>query len=310
MKEKNEDIIRKFESDLASRNFSRQSIRTYKKKVRAYVLWLESQDIEITAADIDVLVNYANQLRNRGNTHRTIRNVFACINKLYGILKWDKVITSDNPVPLVMKEYLRSFKSGSGSKRQLISIEQASKLVNLIMNSQDKALITLLFKTGCRATEALSIEIDDINWVDSSIQLKPFAKRTNRIVYFDEETINLLERWLLRSRPNYNTTSKSLFVGKDGGPMKIDALERMFKKYAIECGLDNPKSDRIEDHLSPHCCRHWFTTHLWRAGMSTEFIEELRCDVPRSAVSQYIHIDKEVLRESYLRKIPQLWIGL
>jgi site-specific recombinase XerD len=52
---------------------------------------------------------------------------------------------------------------------------------------------------------------------------------------------------------------------------------------------------------------HWFTTHLWRAGMSQEFIQELR-DVRKEAIDIYDHIDSKELRESYLAHIPQLGI--
>jgi integrase/recombinase XerD len=64
----------------------------------------------------------------------------------------------------------------------------------------------------------------------------------------------------------------------------------------------------MEDHFSPHCCRHWFTTHLRRAGMKREFIQELRGDRRRDAIDIYDHIDKEELREAYLAYIPQLGI--
>ncbi|GEM_PF-2209533 len=67
---------------------------------------------------------------------------------------------------------------------------------------------------------------------------------------------------------------------------------------AEHVGLHNPGSDQMEDHFSPHCCRHWFTTHLRRAGMTREFILVLRGDVRREAIDIYDHIDKKELRES------------
>jgi integrase/recombinase XerD len=77
---------------------------------------------------------------------------------------------------------------------------------------------------------------------------------------------------------------------------------------AKRVGIHKPNSDRMEDHFSPHCCRHWFTTHLRRAGMPREFIQELRGDVRKEAIDIYDHIDKKELRESYLAHIPQLGI--
>ncbi len=54
----------------------------------------------------------------------------------------------------------------------------------------------------------------------------------------------------------------------------------------------------MEDHFSPHCFRHWFTTHLRRAGMSRSY-QELGGDARREAIDIYDHIDKKELKESY-----------
>lgn len=82
----------------------------------------------------------------------------------------------------------------------------------------------------------------------------------------------------------------------------------MAEKVAKQVGLHDPNSDRMEDHFSPHSCRHWFTTHLQRAGMPREFIQELRGDARKEAIDIYDHIDRKELRESYLAHIPQMGI--
>ncbi len=66
-------------------------------------------------------------------------------------------------------------------------------------------------------------------------------------------------------------------------------------KAAEFIGLHNSNSNRMEDHFSPHCCRHWFPTNLRRAGMSREFIQELRGDVRKEAIGIYDHIDLKEL---------------
>ncbi len=73
---------------------------------------------------------------------------------------------------------------------------------------------------------------------------------------------------------------------------RTDAYE-VVTKAARRVGLHNPDSERLEDHFGPHCCRHWFCTHLFRAGMQREFIKELRGDARK---------------EAYLAAIPQLGI--
>jgi len=82
----------------------------------------------------------------------------------------------------------------------------------------------------------------------------------------------------------------------------------VFVKWAEMAGLHNSASDKIEDRFTCHCCRHFYTTTLRRAGMPREFIMELRGDKRNSAMDIYYHIDREELRKSYLSCIPQLRI--
>jgi integrase/recombinase XerD len=84
----------------------------------------------------------------------------------------------------------------------------------------------------------------------------------------------------------------------------------IFVKWAEIAELHDSSSDKIENHFTPHCCRHWNTTHLSNGGegMPREYIKELRGDVNTDAMDIYNHIDHEKLRKSYLSHIPQLGI--
>ena len=62
----------------------------------------------------------------------------------------------------------------------------------------------------------------------------------------------------------------------------------------------------MEDHFSAHCCRHWFTTMLDRAGMARRHIQVLRGDVGGEAIDIYLHNDLEEIRKEYLRCMPRL----
>ncbi len=71
---------------------------------------------------------------------------------------------SVNPIIPFKRRYLRKFKDDNGSEsRQIISIEQASLLVNSTLNSRDKAILVLLFKTGIRRGELCNLDLDDLD---------------------------------------------------------------------------------------------------------------------------------------------------
>lgn len=74
-----------------------------------------------------------------------------------------------------------------------------SRLVNSILDPRDKAMAVVLAKTGIRRGELLKIDVGDVNWQDYSITLKSIPKRSNRVVFFDDECALVLKRWLTRA---------------------------------------------------------------------------------------------------------------
>ena len=111
----------------------------------------------------------------------------------------------------VRKRYLKCYKeNGDGHERQLISVEDMAGLINCTMDIRDKAIITLLAKTGIRRNELITLDVSDVDLIENRIRLKPTAKRTNRTVFIDDECAFILRRWL-RVREGVNKkTSASL----------------------------------------------------------------------------------------------------
>ena len=180
-----------------------------------------------------------------------------------------------------------------------------SMLVNSTLSIRERAILTLLAKTGIRRGELLSIDLEDINWQEQRVALKPKAKRSNRIVFFDDECARVLKRWIAL-RNSMNPKTRALFISDPGNRIDRNTVYDMVTKNAERVGLHNPNSKRLEDHFSPHCCRYWFTTWLLRNGMLREYVKELRGDARNGAIDIYHHIDKEELRKSYLAHIPLL----
>jgi integrase/recombinase XerD len=213
-----------------------------------------------------------------------------------------------NPVLPFRKYYLRRYKKDNDSEtRKLISVEDASKLVNSILDTRDRCILVLLFKTGMRVGELTSLDVDDIDLDKGQVTLKLKKKRTNRVLFLDNEAIAILERWLVARKNRKGGEGQALFLSKIGTRITKRTVENSIEKHAERLSLHKPGA-RLEDRFTPHCCRHWFVTHLLRAGMSRDFVKELRGDARGEAIDIYNHIDKKELQESYLAHIPQLGI--
>lgn len=261
-------------------------------------------------ADKHVLHDYVSQRLSEGKDRKTLEKDLSAISALYEYFVFEDYVMK-NPVPGVRKRYLRKYKNGmdvdAEHPRKLLTIKEMSTLINSVVDTRDRAILTLLAKTGVRRGELIAMDVSDVNWAEQSITLKPFRKRSNRVVFFDDETGRLLKRWLSQ-REKLNSASPALFVGEKGDRLKRNGIYSMVLKYAQRIGLHDSSSPRPEDHFSPHCFRHWFTTHLRRAGMDREFIKILRGDRRREAIDIYDRIDREELRRAYLAYAPQLGV--
>jgi integrase/recombinase XerD len=238
---------------------------------------------------------------------RTIEGIYTNLSAFYGFLIIEGLVEY-NPILPFRKYYLRRYKNDNDSEiRKLISVEDASRLVNSILDSRDKGILVLLLKTGMRVGELTSLDIEDIDLAKGEVTLKFKKKRTNRILFLDNEATAILQRWLAARKNRKGADSKALFLSKTGTRITKRTIENAIEKHAERVGLHTPGA-RLEERFTPHCCRHWFVTHLLRAGMSRDFVKELRGDTRGEAIDIYNHIDKKELKESYLAHIPQLGI--
>ncbi|OPX77360.1 MAG: putative tyrosine recombinase XerC-like protein [Methanosaeta sp. PtaU1.Bin060] len=303
-----DSLMERFLQDCNTRGMSPRTLPGYKSALKMFDLYLNQRGIEVLAVDRDVLRRFLEHSRGRGLSPRTIELFFSVLSSFYEYLAYEGMVSA-NPVLVVRKRYLRRYKdNGDGHERQLISVDDMARLINSEIDIRNRAIIALLAKTGMRRNELMSLDASDFDQVENKIRLKPTPKRTNRTLFIDDETAFILRRWL-RVREGMNRKrSPALFISTHGNRISRNDVYQVVVKAAKRVGLHDPKSDRMEDRFSPHCCRHWFTTHLRRAGMRREFIQELRGDARREAIDIYDHIDLMELKEAYLACIPQLGI--
>jgi integrase/recombinase XerD len=173
------------------------------------------------------------------------------------------------------------------------------------LSSRNQALWVLAAKTGMRRHEMAALDVSDVDMIEKTITLKPTGKRTNRTLFFDEETARILHRWLdARVMMGYSSKEGPLFV-TSAGRLNPKSIYTLMMIHSREIGIADTKIGK--DHISPHYLRVWFTTMLLRAGMSREYVMALRGD-SGGPIDIYNRIAIEDLRRSYLAHIPQLGV--
>jgi len=292
------EILEKFLDDCRIRNMDELSIVCYKYGISRFLDYLKNTNKTILECDNDEIRDYIRYSRlERKLTQKTIENYLSYLSSMYDFLVYEN-LKNKNPIIAVRKRYLNQYKNNDCVNNKYIpTVEEMGRFLNSIVDARDKAMAVLFAKTGIRRKELIAIDVDDIDWMRQSFILKPTKKRTNRMMFFDDECGMILKRWLKRREQLQPPKEcKSLFIGEGGKRLQRSGVYNNIKKWADSYGLKD---------FHPHAFRHWFTTHMRRNGMPRSFIQELRGDSrEKEAIDIYDHIDLEELRKSYLGCVP------
>ena len=303
-------LLDDFEKDAKLRGLADETIYRYRTPIRAFIELLVERGLDFETADKDALKEFLYRQKERGVSQKTVMNYFSGLSSFYDYLLFEGIVTH-NPIVPFRRRYLHTYKSDKRPEtRKLLSVEEMARLMNGIMDPRARAIAMLLAKTGVRKGELIAMDLDDIDWDKYSITLKKKAKRSNRVVFFDEECAVVLRRWLrLRERLGVREDCRALFVNYNSrNRISRDRVYDDIVKPATALGINDPNSDRLSDRFSPHTFRHWFTTWLLRNGMPRDYVKELRGDARHDAIDIYNHIDMEDLRTEYIARIPKLGI--
>ena len=201
-------------------------------------------------ADRDDLRAFLAQLKAKGLNFRTIDGIYTSLSAFYEFLIIEELVEY-NPILPFRKYYLRRYKNDSDSEiRKLIGVEDASRLVNSILDSRDKCILVLLFKTGMRVGELTSLDVGDVDLDKGEATLKFKKKRTNWVLFLDNEAIAVLQRWLAARKNRKGAEDRALFMSKTGTRITKRTIENAIEKHAERVCLHNPGA-RLEDRFSP-----------------------------------------------------------
>lgn len=158
------------------------------------------------------------------------------------------------------------------------------------MKERDIAIVTLLLHTGIRISELVGLDLNDINFKDSSIRVIRKGGDED-YVYFDEEVEYALKSYIDSERPK-DTGLTALFISRKGNRISIRAVERMVRKYAAV--LPNKK-------ITPHKLRSTFASHLYRKTGDIYLVKDALHHKNISTTTRYASIG-----EDQKRSVPKL----
>jgi integrase/recombinase XerC len=254
-------------------------------------------DTAIIAADVNTIRRYMADLGQHHYSKSTTARKLATLRSFYKFLvKRDHV--SSNPVV--------SIKTPKQEKKlpKFLEYEEVVRLLNTPpsntwLGSRDRAILEVLYNTGMRVSELVSLNMDDVDFLSEVIHVRGKGKK-ERICPIGSSALQAIQSYIefrnRRMANDSNFDSRVLFANKHGQRLSTRSVRRKMDKYLIESGLD--------PSISPHTLRHSFATHMLNNGADLRSVQELLGHQSLSTTQVYTHITTSHMNEQYKNAHP------
>jgi integrase/recombinase XerD len=159
-----------------------------------------------------------------------------------------------------------------------------------------RALLELLYGTGARISEAVGLDVDELDLTTGTVRLSGKGAK-QRLVPLGSYARSALEAWLVRGRPAMQPRGPAVFVNNRGGRLSRQSAWTMLLQTARRAGLP--------DGISPHVLRHSFATHLLDGGADVRVVQELLGHASVTTTQVYTLVTVDRLREVYAASHPR-----
>ncbi len=185
---------------------------------------------------------------------------------------------------------------------QILEIEEVDLLLKQPDPStpkglRDMAMLELLYATGMRVSELISLRLSDVNL--NMCYVTCTDKKNERIIPFGQTAKKALAEYLEKGRPAIlkNSNSDSFFTNTSGRQMSRQGFWKVLKGYAAQAG--------IETDITPHTLRHSFATHMIQNGADLKSLQEMLGHSDISTTQMYVNLSLNRMRNVYLKAHPR-----
>ncbi|MDO4260084.1 MAG: site-specific tyrosine recombinase XerD [Actinomycetaceae bacterium] len=285
---------------------SAHTISNYRRDVQRYISDLASHGITdirtITRKDIARHLEdlASGKLTGTAAAPSSIARISSSIRSLHHFAVRDGIALDDPTSGLVIPKQVTHLPKA-------LTIEEMASLLAVAhigddpVSLRDAALVELLYATGARVSEVVSLVIDDVDLDQDFPVVRYFGKgRKERIVPVGSYARGALDSYLVRARPALAGKGKAhhhVFLGSRGGPLSRQGAWEAVRKLAAAADL--------EGRVSPHTLRHSFATHLLEGGASVRDVQELLGHASVQTTQIYTRVTALTLREVHRSSHPR-----
>ena len=296
------------------RNASQHTVEAYAADIAEFgmLVFDDGNFDDFCSIDRDQARSFVMQLYSTGNSKRSVQRKLSALRSLFRYLLKKNIISSnpfanlppikaDKPLPVVMQinqietllQAIPRFweqKIADGN----IKKEEQARLAAL----RDSALTETIYSGGLRISEAVGLNIIDLNIAEGLMQIRGKGKKERLAVLGSAATASLRAYLRFRRTAGLSPVPDSpLFINKSGGRLTARSYQRNLQEYLLFAGLP--------PDFTPHKLRHSFATHLLDAGSDLRSVQELLGHENLSTTQIYTHVSIQRLRKVYDEAHPR-----
>lgn len=276
----------------AEKGYADNTIAAYRNDLTQFLRYLEgtNQDPERADwADIgkNTIISYVLSLKEREYTSSTVARKVAAIKSFFHYLMAEKAIR-DDPTATLDSPKVKKRLPKAISRDEIERLLAAPATGVAVKSQRDYALLELLYASGMRVTELVSLDVSDVNLVSGSVRVrgKKLASK-ERIIPVGDQALDALRNYLSRGRMQLvrDPEERALFLNHRGQRLTRQGLWLIIKHYVDEVG--------ISAEVTPHTLRHSFAAHKLSQGKSLQDIQKLLGHANISTTQVYQHIGQD-----------------
>ena len=276
---------------MLERGLAMNTVYAYERDLRDHLEFLQSKGVrDLAKVDESRVIAHLGRLRRSGAAPSTTMRKLSAIKNFYRYWMREGKLDSDPTANLDSPRLARKLPA-------TLTVEEIDRLLaqpdpKTKRGLRDRAMLELLYATGMRISEMLSLEIGAVNLKLGFVRCLGKGSK-ERIIPVGQKAIEAIVAYL-DSRAD---DSPHLFPGRKGKAMSRVGFWKILKRYAAQA--------RIKQSVSPHMLRHSFATHLLERGADLRSIQEMLGHASISTTQVYTQVSTEHLKKTYQKAHPR-----
>ena len=282
---------------------SKNTLAAYGNDLRQLALYVNEkfQAQDLGKVNRSVIQDFILYLKERGYTESSVARKVAAVRSFFAYLLAEGVL-SVSPVDGLISPRVGKVLPKAISPNEVDELLEQPARSTTPEAFRDRAMLELLYATGVRVTELMSLDISSVNLNPTapSIRVTGKGSKERTVIYGrDSNALEALQTYLDDGRPHLvrNNEQQALFVNRRGDRLTRQGFWLILKSYA--------RAANLSCDITPHTLRHSFATHMLRGGMPLRNVQEMLGHSDISTTQVYTHLTNEHVREVYDKAHPR-----